>query len=82
MIRKFKTYSSLSLVVVFVALAILAFGWGAARAVENAQGVPIIEIDEPTYDFKEVSQGETVKHVFKVLNKGTAPLEIKGVKPG
>jgi hypothetical protein len=77
-----KKFSSLGLIVGFVALAIVALGWDAARAVEKAQGVPIIEIDEPTYDFKEVSQGETVEHVFKVRNKGTAPLEIKGVKPG
>ncbi len=51
-------------------------------AAEQDKASPVIEIKEPTYNFKQVSQGETVKHDFKVFNKGTAPLEIKSVKPG
>ncbi len=51
-------------------------------AAEQDKASPVIEIKEPTYNFKQVSQGETVKHDFKVFNKGTAPLEIKNVKPG
>lgn len=61
---------------------VLAFWLGTAGAVEQENATPIIEIETPTYNFKEVSQGETVKHTFKVRNTGTAPLQIKGVKPG
>ncbi len=51
-------------------------------AVEQDKATPVIVIEEPIYNFKQVSQGETVKHDFKVFNKGAAPLEIKSVKPG
>lgn len=62
----------------------LVFWAGAVAASEpkQAESVPVIQIEEPTYDFKKVSQGETVRHDFKVRNSGTAPLQIKGVKPG
>jgi hypothetical protein len=44
--------------------------------------VPVIEVDNATYEFDQVTQGETVKHDFRVFNRGEAPLEIKSVKPG
>lgn len=44
--------------------------------------VPVMVIEEPTFDFGQVTQGEPVKHDFRVINKGKAPLEIKKVKPG
>jgi len=44
--------------------------------------VPVMVIEEPTFDFGQVTQGEVIKHDFRVLNKGKAPLEIKRVKPG
>ncbi len=43
---------------------------------------PVIHLEEPTYRFDQVSQGEVVKHEFRVFNRGDAPLEIKKVKPG
>ena len=64
---------------------LVVFWLGTASAVEQVEqkdAVPIIEIDPLTHDFKEVSQGETVRHDFTVRNNGTAPLQIKGVKPG
>ena len=61
---------------------VLALWLSTAGAVEQENAAPVIEIETPTYNFKEVSQGETVKHTFKVRNTGTAPLQIKGVKPG
>lgn len=48
---------------------------------EKKADVPIIEVKTPTYEFQQVNQGETVEHEFQVLNRGTAPLEIKRVKP-
>ena len=51
-------------------------------AAEEQKAVAAIEIEEPAYDFRQVSQGEVVKHDFRVFNRGSAPLEIKSVKPG
>ncbi len=51
------------------------------KSAEKKAGVPIIEVQTPTYDFAEVTQGEVVTHEFQVFNRGSAPLEIKGVKP-
>lgn len=43
---------------------------------------PVIEVENETYDFDQVTQGEVVKHDFRIFNRGKAPLEIKSVKPG
>jgi hypothetical protein len=48
----------------------------------GAQEGPVIEIDAPTHDFGQVTEGEIVKHDFRVLNRGRTALEIKHVKPG
>jgi hypothetical protein len=64
---------------------VLAFLAGIAQAAEEKQAagaVPVIHIEEPVYDFQQVSQGAVVKHDFRVLNQGKAPLEIKSVRPG
>jgi hypothetical protein len=55
---------------------------GITQAAEENEAVPVIEIKNPTYDFQQISQGEVVKHDFRVFNRGNAPLEIKSVKPG
>jgi len=55
---------------------------GFTQAAEEQKAVAAIEIEEPAYDFRQVSQGEVVKHDFRVFNRGSAPLEIKSVKPG
>jgi hypothetical protein len=55
---------------------------GFSQSAEKKEAVPIIEVETPIHDFREVSQGEVVKHDFRVFNRGTAPLEIKKVKPG
>jgi hypothetical protein len=44
--------------------------------------VPVIEVENAIFEFDQVTQGEIVKHDFRVLNRGEAPLEIKSVKPG
>jgi hypothetical protein len=48
----------------------------------GAQEGPVIEIDAPTHNFGQVTEGEIVKHDFRVLNRGWTTLEIKHVKPG
>jgi len=55
---------------------------GLAQAAAEKKTVPVIEIEGPTYEFPQVTQGEVVKHDFRVFNRGNAPLEIKSVKPG
>jgi hypothetical protein len=68
---------------------VLAVWVGPIQAAEQEKKVPIadkkvpvIEVDNATYEFDQVTQGETVKHDFRVFNRGEAPLEIKSVKPG
>ncbi len=48
---------------------------------EDKQG-PKAVINEPEFNFKEVKQGETVEHTFKVQNQGDMPLRILNVRPG
>ena len=54
----------------------------AEKAPNTAKQVPVIEVENATYDFNQVTQGEPVKHDFRVFNRGEAPLQIKSVKPG
>ena len=37
---------------------------------------------EKSFNFNEVEEGNVVRHVFRVLNRGNEPLEIKDVNPG
>ena len=55
---------------------------GFTQAAEEQEAVAAIEIEASVYDFGQISQGEVVKHDFRVFNRGSAPLEIKSVKPG
>ncbi len=55
---------------------------GLTQAAGEKEAVPVIEIEAPTHDFHQVTQGKAVKHDFRVFNRGNAPLEIKKVKPG
>jgi hypothetical protein len=50
-------------------------------AAEQAS-VPIIAVETPTYNFHRALQGQVIKHDFRVLNRGSAPLEIRNVKHG
>ena len=55
---------------------------GLTLAAGGKETAPVIEVEEPTYDFDQVTEGETVKHDFRVFNRGNKPLDIKKVKPG
>jgi hypothetical protein len=55
---------------------------GLAQGKEEIGAAPVIEVEVPTYHFDQVSEGEVVKHDFRVFNRGASPLEIKRVKPG
>ena len=43
---------------------------------------PKLVLQEKSFDFKEVEQGEIIEHTFKVFNEGDRPLVIKNVSPG
>ena len=64
------------------ALFIMTVAVGLSWAKEGPESTPVIEFDQATYNFKQVSQGAVVKHDFRVFNRGKALLEIKKVKPG
>ncbi|UCG79585.1 MAG: DUF1573 domain-containing protein [Desulfobacterales bacterium] len=55
---------------------------GVAQATGAKEAIPVIEVEGSIYEFPQVTQGEVVKHDFRVFNRGNAPLEIKKVKPG
>ena len=61
---------------------VVIFWTGFTQAAVETEALPIIEVEMPTYDFGRARQGEVVKHDFRVFNRGTAPLDIKSVKPG
>jgi hypothetical protein len=42
--------------------------------------LPKIYLPEIQYDFGNVKEGEVVSHIFKILNKGKATLNIKDIK--
>jgi hypothetical protein len=62
----------------FSFLVIAAAGALPLRGFDNA---PTIVFDSTTKDFGKVTQGETLKHIFKFTNKGNATLEIASAEP-
>lgn len=77
--KRMKVIRAILLGCLVMVMMVLA---GITQAAEENEAVPVIEIKNPTYDFQQIPQGEVVKHDFRVFNRGTAPLEIKSVKPG
>lgn len=63
-------------------LAVLMVWVACPWAEEKKEAVPIIDIENPEYDFSQVPQGQVVRHDFRVFNRGTAALEINKVKTG
>jgi len=43
---------------------------------------PKMVLKDQEFDFKEVKEGEIIRHTFQVLNEGDERLEIKKVSPG
>ena len=43
--------------------------------------VPSIVFDNPSQDMGKITEGETLKHVFKFTNKGLGTLEVQKVEP-
>jgi len=67
--------------VLLVSLVVLIWS-GFSQSKEEKLAAPVMAVEMPTYNFGEVNEGDIVKHDFRVLNGGTAALEIKNVNPG
>ena len=55
----------------------------SAAPAQSSQAVsaqPNISFDKEVFNYGKVTEGDKVKHVFKVSNTGKAPLEIKRVR--
>ena len=48
----------------------------------DSTDVPVAFLPETGFTFKPVMEGETVKHAFSILNKGSQTLNIKNVSGG
>ena len=49
--------------------------------VEAGQSVPVAEVPQKEFDFGAMAEDSSYAHEFKIVNKGTAVLEIQGVVP-
>jgi hypothetical protein len=49
-----------------------------ARPAHPSTGQPSIDFDSRSHDFGVVNEGPQVRHVFKIKNKGSAPLVLSG----
>ena len=61
----------------FIILILICFNLWA-----NETKGPLMIIEEPNYDAKEVKEGTIIDHSFRFKNEGDALLEIKKVNPG
>ncbi len=43
---------------------------------DTGGGVPVISIPDSAFNFGTVPQNQPITHVFKIYNKGTAPLKL------
>jgi hypothetical protein len=50
-------------------------------ALSGQDKAPSMVFDNPAKDFGKVMQGETIKHVFSFINKGSSTLQILSVEP-
>ncbi len=62
-------------------LAFAAMVLGAATAIAQTDGSPILVVPTKIVDIGTVAQGVTVDAVFDLVNEGDAPLVIKAVRP-
>lgn len=56
--------------------------WPLIAPSARGTAAPRMILPEEAFDFREVFQGMTISHAFKVLNRGDEPLVIRNVRPG
>jgi hypothetical protein len=49
---------------------------GSRSLAAQSEHTPVIHLDQTTYTFPTVFEGEQLSHSFKLINRGTADLEI------
>jgi hypothetical protein len=52
----------------------------ATQNTDSGAAAPVIFFPEPLHDFGTIATGAKVTHIFKVLNKGDAPLRVTNAK--
>ncbi len=57
-------------------LSLFVFAGAAVVPLAAFDNAPTIVFESTMKDFGTVTEGETLKHIFKFTNKGTATLEI------
>jgi hypothetical protein len=72
--------------------AVFLFGFAAVASADStapvpadttsAQGVPILEIPDSSFNFGIAPQQSKISHVFWLHNRGDGTLIIRGVTPG
>lgn len=65
-----------------ISLLVLYPIFSALVALAQETAGPLMVMKERSFDFKEVREGEVLKHAFKIQNKGDQTLEIIKVQPG
>ena len=53
---------------------------GSRLGAAQSENTPVIHLDQTTHTFPTVFEGEQLSHSFKLINKGSADLEILDVK--
>jgi len=76
--RSMKRGILLVMIIAFMAI----FVWFGQPALGQETKGPKLVIPEGAFDFKEVMEGEVIRHAFLVYNKGSETLEIQKVSPG
>lgn len=56
--------------------------FGAISAGAQEIRKPKVHMKEQVFDFKEVMEGEVIRHTFRIFNKGDDELKILRVKAG
>ena len=72
-----KNIIKLFIELIFLIIIVL---FGSLLFAEQSESTPVIHFDQITHTFSAVFEGEQLSHSFKLINQGTADLEILDVK--
>jgi len=53
--------------------------YGSQLSADQSEQTPVMHLDQTTHTFPASFEGEDLSHSFKLINKGTADLEILDV---
>jgi len=61
---------------IFLTIVVLL---GSRLGAAQSENTPVIQLDQTTHTFPTVFEGELLSHSFKLINKGSADLQILDV---